>query len=156
MVHVYLATPDSRSSHRDSHVQRPWKGRAQTGFTLMEIMVVIFIISLLASIVGVGVFDHWEKAKRTKAAADIASMKAALRLYKLDHGRYPTTAEGLQVLAEVPAGGEESYVERVQNDPWGNAYVYSSDGRQFLLRSLARDGQDGGDGFDADIASDAV
>ena len=127
-----------------------------SGFTLMEMMVVVFIISLLVSIVSVGIFDQWEKAKRTKAATDIASMKAALRLYKLDRGRYPTSAEGLQALAEIPEGGEESYLERVQNDPWGNAYVYSSDGRQFLLRSLARDGQDGGDGFDADILSDAV
>lgn len=130
--------------------------RLPPGFTLIEMMVVVFIIGLLATIVSLTVFDSWEKAKRTTAAANIASIKAALRLYKLDHGRYPSTSEGLQKLTEVPADGEESYLERVQNDPWGNEYVYSSDGRQFLLRSLARDGEEGGEGFDADISSDAV
>ena len=130
------------------------RSRSQSGFTLIEILVVVFIIGLLATIVSVQVFDKYEQAKRTKAGTDIAAIKAALHLYKLDHGQYPSTAQGLGALLETPPGGEESYIERVQEDPWGNEYVYASDGRQFRLRSLARDGNEGGEGLDADISND--
>jgi general secretion pathway protein G len=119
-------------------------------------MVVVFIISLMATLVSLMVFDQLERAKRSKAAADVAAMKNALHLYRLDHGQYPPGTDGLQQLLAPPPGGEEGYVEHVRADPWGNEYAYSSDGRTFLLKSLARDGREGGDGYDEDISSDDV
>lgn len=135
---------------------RRCRASAMRGFTLIEIMVVMFIISLLATLVSIKVFDSYERSKRTKAAADIAAIKHALHLYKLDHGRYPTTGEGLSSLLEPPPGGEEGYVENVKEDPWGVMYEYASDGRRFVLRSLARDGREGGEGYDEDIDGDDV
>lgn len=131
-------------------------GRGSGGFTLIEIMVVVFIISLLATLVSVQVFDQWERSKRSKAAADIAAIKSALQLYRLDHGRYPSTADGLQVLLQPPPGGQEGYIEHLRLDPWGNDYAYSSDGRTYVLSSLASDGTQGGEGYDEDITSDDV
>jgi len=129
---------------------------SERGFTLIEIMVVMFIISLMATLVSLKVFDSWERSKRSKAAADIATIKHALHLYRLDHGQYPSTADGLEKLLEPPPGGEEGYIEHVHEDPWGTDYVYASDGRQFLLRSMGRDAHEGGDGYDEDITSDDV
>jgi general secretion pathway protein G len=126
------------------------------GFTLIEIMVTVVIISLLATLVSIKVFDSWERSKRSKAVTDISAFKHALQLYKLDHGQYPTTAEGLAKLLEPPPGGEEGYVEHVREDPWGVTYEYASDGRRFVVRSFARDGREGGTGYDEDISSDAV
>jgi general secretion pathway protein G len=111
----------------------------QDGFTLIEIMVVILILGLLATIVVQSLRGAADKAKRTKAQADISEFKTALDRYYLDNGFYPTTDQGLQALVAAPTSGRipanyenGGYIERVPNDPWGNPYVYQGniDGSQ--------------------------
>jgi len=135
--------------------------RARAGYTLLEIMVVVFIIGLLATIVAPRVLGRTDDARRAKAAADLASIAQALNLYRLDNGTYPTTHQGLAALVERPtappppkAWRAEGYLDRVPVDPWGNAYVYVLGVPQrYALKSLGADGVEGGDGVAADIDS---
>ena len=123
---------------------------AQSGFTLIEIMVVVFIIGLLAALVVPKVVGNTDKARVAKAKADIRAIEEAAGLYKLDYGRYPAS---LDVLTQTGRANPEGYLSRVPVDPWGNEYVLASDGRQIVVRSLGADGAEGGEGYDADIDS---
>jgi general secretion pathway protein G len=132
--------------------------RAQDGFTLIEIMVVIAIIGLLATLVVQSLRGATDKAKRTKAMADIAELKTALDRYYIDNGSYPSTDQGLNALVTPSGQGaqntnyeEGGYIRRIPADPWGNQYVYSSDGSNYTLKSLGADGAEGGSGKNADI-----
>src|SRR5579859_3538221 len=109
--------------------------KSQSGFTLIELMVVIFIIGLLATLIIPKLSGATDKAKRVKAQADISALKTALDRYYLDNSSYPTTDQGLAALISAPQNGkvptdypEGGYIERIPNDPWGNPYVYQSDG----------------------------
>ncbi len=132
---------------------------SQSGFTLVEILVVVFIIGLLATIVGVSVSGRGDEAKRVAAKANLKEIESALHLYKLDNGFYPTTAEGLAALIERPGSArkwnEDGYLNQssIPQDPWGYDYVYVSDGRRYSLKSLGDDGEAGGDGPAADLDS---
>jgi general secretion pathway protein G len=126
------------------------------GFTLIEIMVVILILGLLATIVVQSLRGATDKAKRTKAEADISELKTALDRYYLDNGSYPTSDQGLQALVSAPTSGSipanwEPYIERIPPDPWGHPYYYQSDGNGYVLKSFGADGVEGGDGKNADI-----
>ncbi len=130
----------------------------QEGFTLIELMVVILIIGLLATIVVRNLRGVTDRAKRTKAEADISELKQALDSYYLDNGNYPTTEQGLQALVSAPTSGPVpsdyetgGYIEGVPLDPWGHPYVYESDGSSYTLKSYGADGQPGGTGKNADI-----
>jgi general secretion pathway protein G len=130
----------------------------QEGFTLIELMVVILIIGLLATIVVRNLRGVTDRAKRTKAEADISELKQALDSYYLDNGNYPTSEQGLQALVSAPTSGPipsdyetGGYIERVPLDPWGHPYVYESDGNSYTLKSYGADGQPGGTGKNADI-----
>ncbi len=132
----------------------------QRGFTLIEILVVVMILGLLISIAAPRIIGRTDEARVTKARADIKAIEEALAMYKLDNGRFPGTEQGLTALVEQPTTGElptryreGGYLERVLTDPWNNDYLYASDGRSYVLRSLGADGQEGGEGFDADINS---
>jgi len=139
--------------------------RTEQGFTLIEIMVVILILGLLATLVVQSLRGATDKAKRTKAIADIAELKTALDRYYIDNGSYPTTDQGLQALVSPPvqqgmtdSGGASSsryedggYVQKVPLDPWGNPYFYQSDGNSYTLKSFGADGAEGGVGKNADI-----
>ena len=131
--------------------------RSQDGFTLIEIMVVILIIGLLATIVVQNLRSATDKAKRVKAQADISQIKSALDRYYLDTGSYPTGDQGLAALAAPPGSGnmpkdwEGPYIERIPPDPWGNLYLYQSDGNAYILKSFGADGAEGGDGKNTDI-----
>ncbi|HUE38682.1 MAG TPA: type II secretion system major pseudopilin GspG [Candidatus Binatia bacterium] len=134
--------------------------RRSEGFTLIEILVVVFIIGLLATIVSVNVIGQTDNARITKAKADLKQLEQGLHLYKLDNGIYPTTEQGLAALVQRPSSGPqprkynaEGYVEKIPDDPWGNRYVYLSDGQQFVLKCLGADGEQGGEGKNADIDS---
>lgn len=133
------------------------------GFTLIEILVVIAVISILASIVSPMVFRNVGDANVSTARAQIEIFGMALDAYRLDNGRYPTSEEGLRVLRESPEGeaGDRwrgPYLRKdVPLDPWGRPYVYVSPGEvnpdSYDLLSLGRDGEPDGDGEDSDIES---
>ncbi|HTR62227.1 MAG TPA: type II secretion system major pseudopilin GspG [Candidatus Binataceae bacterium] len=128
---------------------------AQDGFTLIEIMVVILIIGLLALMVVPRLRGVADRAKRTKAQADIAELKQALDRYYLDNGSYPTTDQGLQALVSPPSSGrtpnnyeQGGYIEKLPMDPWGNQYFYQSDGSTYALKSFGPDGVQSADDID--------
>ena len=127
----------------------------QHGFTLIEIMVVILIIGLLALMVVPRLRGVADRAKRTKAQADIAELKQALDRYYLDNGSYPTTDQGLQALVSPPSSGrtpnnyeQGGYIEKLPMDPWGNQYFYQSDGSTYALKSFGPDGVQSADDID--------
>lgn len=134
--------------------------RAQAGFTLIEIMVVVVIIGVLAALIGPAVLDRADDAKATAAKADVGNLMQALKLYKLDNGRYPTAEQGLDALVRRPTVGTippnwRPYVEKLPADPWGHPYQYANPGvkGEIDVFSLGADGQAGGEGRDADIGS---
>jgi general secretion pathway protein G len=132
---------------------RPY--RAQDGFTLIEMMVVILIIGLLALMIVPRLKGVADRAKRTKAQADISELKQALDRYYLDNGSYPTSDQGLQALVTPPTSGrvptnyeEGGYIEKLPDDPWGHPYVYQSDGSSYVLKSYGPDGVQSQDDID--------
>jgi general secretion pathway protein G len=131
--------------------------RSPHGFTLIELMVVILIIGLLATIVVQNLRSATDKAKRVKAQADLAQIKSALDRYYLDAGSYPATDQGLNALIAAPSSGNVPkdwggpYIEKIPPDPWGNSYFYQSDGNAYVLKSYGADGAEGGEGKNADI-----
>jgi general secretion pathway protein G len=132
--------------------------QTQSGFTLIEIMVVILILGLLATIVVQSLRGATDKAKRVKAQADLHEFQTALDRYYLDNGYYPTSDQGLQALVSRPGSGrvpanyeEGGYIQRIPLDPWGNPYFYQSDGNTYSLKSFGADGVEGGEGKNADI-----
>ncbi|TSE35683.1 Type II secretion system protein G [Tepidimonas fonticaldi] len=128
-----------------------------TGFTLVELLVVLVILTLLASLVGPRLLDQLGGAKAKTARVQIAEIEQGLDLYKLDVGRYPSEAEGLRALVERPAnvpGWKGPYLKKgLPLDPWNNAYQYTPVGRHGGpdIYSLGADGKPGGEGDDADI-----
>jgi general secretion pathway protein G len=128
----------------------------ERGFTLIEIMVVVVIIGLLATLVTVNLLENADKAKVVKARADIKALENALELYKLDSGRYPNTQEGVKALV-TKTESHDSYIKggSVPKDPWGKEYVYLSPGSHgdFDILSYGADGEPGGAGTNADITS---
>lgn len=136
---------------------RPLMARAARGFTLIEMLVVIAIIALLAGLVGPAVMDRLGGAKSKTAGIQIADLDKALELFKLDVGRYPTNAEGLQALVAKPAaanGWNGPYLKGgLPADPWGNAYRYANPGPGggIEILSLGADNAPGGEGENADV-----
>lgn len=134
----------------------------QRGFTLLEVMVVVVILGILAALVVPKIISRPDEARVIAAKQDIASLMQALKLYRLDNQRYPTTEQGLQALTVKPdatpvppnwkSGG---YVERLPKDPWGNLYQYLNPGvrSEIDVFSFGADGALGGEGNDADIGS---
>jgi general secretion pathway protein G len=138
------------------------KQRRSGGFTLVEIMVVVVIIGILGALVVPKLLGRTGDARVTAAKTDIATMMQALKLYKLDNQRYPSTEQGLQALITKPTAGPAAngwksggYMEKLPKDPWGNAYQYLSPGihGEVDIFSLGADGQPGGTGEDADVGS---
>jgi general secretion pathway protein G len=131
--------------------------RVTAGFTLIEIMVVVFILGLLVTLVAPKIIGRTDEARRTKALADVKGIEEALHLFKLDNGFYPTTDQGLQALITRPSNARnyspDGYLDKLPIDPWGNPYVYFSDGQDYLIKSYGADGQEGGEGKNADIDS---
>jgi len=134
------------------------KTRREKGFTLIELLIVMIILGLLAALVAPKLFQKVGSSKQKAAKAQIALFESALDAFRLDVGRYPTTEEGLQALVKNPglAKWDGPYLPKgVPKDPWGNDYVYKCPGEhgEYDLYSLGADGQEGGEGENADIVS---
>ncbi len=132
----------------------------QTGFTLLELLVVLGIIAMLAGIVGPQVMKHMGESKTKAAKVQIEDLSASLDMYKLDLGRYPTTEEGLNALVESPDSSKPwngPYLKKskVPVDPWQQPYHYVSPGEhgKFDIYSYGADGKEGGEGEDQDLLS---
>jgi len=126
------------------------RGDEEAGFTLVELMVVIVIIGLLATVVAINVMPAQDTARVKKAEADIALLEQAAEMYRLNKLDYPTTSDGLQALVS------EGFVKRLPDDPWGNPYHYAApggDGRAFDIYSYGADGREGGEEDDADLGN---
>jgi len=136
------------------------KKRHLPGFTLVELMVVMLILAILAALVIPRLIGHTEEAKRAAARTDVETFSAALTMFRLQCGRYPTTEEGLEALRTAPSDVQDKwrgpYTEKsIPNDPWGNQYHYTYPGNggkdTFEVISYGKDGQPGGTGDDEDI-----
>ena len=134
--------------------------KAVSGFTLIEVMVVVIILGVLAAIVVPRVMERPDEARITKAKQDIRALEAALNLYKLDNFTYPTTDQGLEALVQKPGGSPEpknwkKYMDRLPKDPWGEPYQYLSPGTkgEVDIFSLGADVQQGGEGVNGDIGN---
>ena len=136
------------------------KKRHLPGFTLVELMVVMLILAILAALVIPRVIGHTEDAKKAAARTDVETFSAALTMFRLQCGRYPTTEEGLEALRTAPSDVQDKwrgpYTEKaIPNDPWGNQYHYTYPGSggkdTFEVISYGKDGQPGGTGDDEDI-----
>lgn len=134
------------------------------GFTLLEIIVVVFILSLLAAIVAPKIIGRTDDARIAEAKVQIRNFETALKLFKLDNGFYPDSQQGLEALIEKPSTGqipqkyrEGGYLEqkKIPLDPWGNPYMYVSPGLHgdFDIVSFGADGKEGGEGKEADISN---
>jgi len=134
--------------------------RHHGGFTLIEIMVVVVILGILAALIAPNVINRIDDAQLVKVQQDLRAIESALKLFRLDNFRYPGTEDGLDALvtppqdpnARWPAGG---YLDRLPKDPWDRPYLYLHPGNQgeFDIYTLGRDGQQGGEGLDADVGN---
>jgi general secretion pathway protein G len=134
----------------------------QSGFTLIEIMVVVVIIGILASVIVPRIMDNPDKARVAKAKNDIRALESALDIYRLDNYVYPTTDQGLEALVTLPTSSPEppnwkqgGYIKKLNNDPWGNDYLYMNPGEhgEIDIYSLGADAAPGGEGPNTDIGS---
>ena len=136
--------------------------RRQRGLTLVELMVVIAIIGLIASLVAFNVFGAFDQASGQAARTDVNTLSSAVQQYRLDMGELPDERAGLEALLTAPSGARRperyrpgGYVQKLPDDPWGRPYIYAYPGEfgEFDIYTLGRDGEPGGDGPDADIGS---
>ncbi len=136
--------------------------RKNRGFTLIEILVVVSILAILGALIVPKIMDRPNEARVVAAKQDIASLVGALKLYKLDNGRYPSQDQGLKALVEKPGGDpapanwkKGGYLERLPKDPWGGDYLYLNPGLngEIDVMSYGADGQAGGEDYDADIGN---
>ena len=135
---------------------------SEQGLTLIEMIVVLAIIALIAALIVPNIIGRPDQARVTVAQSDLRSVAAALKMYRLDNGDYPSTAQGLQALVTKPSGdpapanwASGGYLDKLPSDPWGNPYIYRSPGDEggsgFEITSLGKDAKPGGEGIDADL-----
>lgn len=142
-----------------THTMRTTK---QDGFSLLELMVVVVILSILALVIVPRIIDRPDQARVARVQSDLAVLESATNLYRLDNFRYPTTAQGLAALVNAPTSeplapsyNPSGYIDRLPKDPWGVEYQYLSPGvhGDFDIFTFGADGTAGGDGINADIGT---
>lgn len=157
--------PEKRKRAMPHPRSRPARRRQparDAGFSLLELMVVVVILSVLALVIVPRVIDRPDQARAVRARSDIAAISSAVKLYRLDNYRYPTTEQGLAALVSRPASdpvpanwASNGYMDRLPVDPWGQPYQYLSPGvhGEFDIFTYGANGVAGGTGADADIGS---
>lgn len=150
------------TEHENEDGFTPLRRSAENGFTLVEVMVVLVIIALLATIVAFTVLPYIGKANGKKAQADIAALDQAVEMYRLNNLTYPATADGLGALVKAPPSltdptryAQGGYIKKLPKDPWGRDYKYEYPGKHggFDIYTLGADGAEGGEGENADIGN---
>ena len=142
----------------DGVASRCQPGR-QAGFTLIEIMVVVVVLGILAALVAPNVIGRIGDAQANAAKADIRAIESAMKLYRMDNFKYPTTDQGVEALVTRPAEAKNwpsgGYLDQVPKDPWGEPYRYLNPGQnsEIDIFTLGADNQPGGEGVDADIGN---
>ena len=138
------------------------RGSGEDGFSLLELMVVVVILSILALVIVPRIIDRPDQARVARVQSDLAVLTNAINLYRLDNFRYPTTEQGLAALVSAPSSApvppnyaSGGYIDRLPQDPWGAPYQYLSPGvyGDFDIFTFGADGVTGGDGVNADIGT---
>ena len=129
-----------------------------SGFTLIEILIVVVILGILGAVVVPNILSRPDTARIQAAQTDLRALSQTLEIYRLDNFQYPSSEQGLESLVDRPSGfpepknwNPEGYLKKLPTDPWGSPYLYEKTGSSYSLISLGADGQEGGEGFDADI-----
>ena len=132
--------------------------KTMSGFTLIEILVVVVILGILGAVVVPNILSRPDTARVQAAQTDLRALSQTLEIYRLDNFQYPSSEQGLESLVDRPSGfpepknwNPEGYLKKLPTDPWGSPYLYEKTGSSYSLISLGADGQEGGEGFDADI-----
>jgi general secretion pathway protein G len=161
-IRIYLSVRRQLKPGRLPICGRSVSRHGVAGFTLIEILVVVTILAILGALVVPKIIDRPNEARVVAARQDIGTLINVLKMYKLDNGRYPTTEQGLKALIERPTSEpipgnwkNGGYLEKAPKDPWGHDYIYLNPGLRgdIDVMSYGADGQQGGDGYDADIGS---
>ena len=132
--------------------------KTMSGFTLIEILIVVVILGILGAVVVPNILSRPDTARVQAAQTDLRALSQTLEIYRLDNFQYPSSEQGLESLVDRPSGfpepknwNPEGYLKKLPTDPWGTPYLYEKTGSSYSLISLGADGQEGGEGFDADI-----
>ena len=132
--------------------------KRMSGFTLIEILIVVVILGILGAVVVPNILSRPDTARVQAAQTDLRALSQTLEIYRLDNFQYPSSEQGLESLVDRPSGfpepknwNPEGYLKKLPTDPWGSPYLYEKTGSSYSLISLGADGQEGGEGFDADI-----
>ena len=132
--------------------------KTMSGFTLIEILIVVVILGILGAVVVPNILSRPDTARVQAAQTDLRALSQTLEIYRLDNFQYPSSEQGLESLVDRPQGfpeaknwNPEGYLKKLPTDPWGSPYLYEKTGNSYSLISLGADGQEGGEGFDADI-----
>lgn len=132
--------------------------KTMSGFTLIEILIVVVILGILGAVVVPNILSRPDTARVQAAQTDLRALSQTLEIYRLDNFQYPSSEQGLESLVDRPSGfpepknwNPEGYLKKLPTDPWGSPYLYEKTGSSYSLISLGADGQEGGEGFEADI-----
>ena len=132
--------------------------KTMSGFTLIEILIVVVILGILGAVVVPNILSRPDTARVQAAQTDLRALSQTLEIYRLDNFQYTSSEQGLESLVDRPSGfpepknwNPEGYLKKLPTDPWGSPYLYEKTGSSYSLISLGADGQEGGEGFAADI-----